>query len=84
IKEVRASCGCTQPSYPFLPILPGEEGAIGVRFDSKGKLGKQKPVITVVTNADPKIYKLFLDGFVDAPKENKDSLVSKKDSLSKK
>ncbi|NNE28362.1 MAG: DUF1573 domain-containing protein, partial [Saprospiraceae bacterium] len=31
IKEVRASCGCTQPSYPFLPILPGEEGTIGVR-----------------------------------------------------
>ena len=66
IKNVTASCGCTQPSYPFVPIAPGEEGFIGVVFDSKGKLGKQKPTITVVTNARPHTYKLYLDGFVDA------------------
>lgn len=68
IKDVRASCGCTQPSYPFVPIKPGEEGLIGVVFDSKGKLGQQKPTITVVTNARPHTYKLYLDGIVDAPR----------------
>ncbi|MEO1628783.1 MAG: DUF1573 domain-containing protein [Bacteroidota bacterium] len=66
IKNVKASCGCTQPSYPFIPIEAGEEGYIGVVFDTKGKLGKQKPVITVETNADPSTYKLYLEGYVDA------------------
>ncbi|MEM9920731.1 MAG: DUF1573 domain-containing protein [Bacteroidota bacterium] len=66
VKNVRATCGCTQPSYPFIPIAPGEEGYIGVVFDTKGKLGKQKPMITVETNADPPTYKLYLDGYVDA------------------
>ena len=66
IKNVTASCGCTQPTYPFIPIPPGEEGSIGVVFDSKGKLGRQKPTITVVTNARPSTHKLYLEGFVDA------------------
>ncbi|MEL6863853.1 MAG: DUF1573 domain-containing protein [Bacteroidota bacterium] len=65
IKDATASCGCTKPSYPFIPIAPGEEGYIGVIFDSKGKLGMQKPSITVVTNASPKTYKLYLEGVVD-------------------
>lgn len=69
ILNVTASCGCTQPSYSFMPIAPGEEGEIGVHFDSAGKLGPQKPTITVVTNASPKIYKLRLDGFVNSPKK---------------
>lgn len=69
IKEATATCGCTRPSYPFIPIPPGEEGYIGVVFDSKGKLGKQKPAITIVTNARPRTYKLYLDGFVDAERQ---------------
>lgn len=66
ITNATASCGCTQPSYPFIPIAPGEEGFIGVNFNSTGKLGPQKPTITITTNASPKTYKLYLDGFVDA------------------
>ena len=70
ISNATASCGCTQPSYPFIPIAPGEEGFIGVTFNSTGKLGPQKPSITITTNAEPKIHKLYLDGFVDAKKED--------------
>ena len=66
ITNVSVSCGCTHPSYPFIPIKPGEEGSIGVVFDSKGKLGRQTPTITVVTNSRPTTYKLKLQGFVDA------------------
>jgi len=66
ITSVSASCGCTQPTYPFIPIKPGEEGKIGVVFDSKGKLGRSTPTITVVTNSRPSTYKLKLTGFVDA------------------
>jgi Protein of unknown function (DUF1573) len=66
ISNATASCGCTQPSFPFNPIAPGEESYIGVVFDSKGKLGRQKPVITITTNSKPAVYEIFLEGFVDS------------------
>ncbi len=65
IKNVDVSCGCTFPSYPFLPIKPGEDGEIDVTFDSKNKIGRQKPTITVVTNGRPRTLKLHLEGFVE-------------------
>ena len=65
IKSVDVSCGCTFPSYPFLPIESGEEGVIDVTFDSEHKVGRQKPTITVVTNARPRTIKLNLEGFVE-------------------
>ena len=65
IKKVDASCGCTFPSYPFIPIEPGKEGTIGVTFNSTGKIGPQKPTITVVTNGRPRTLKLNLDGYVE-------------------
>lgn len=74
VTDVRASCGCTQPTYPFLPIMPGEKGLIGVKFDSKGKLGKMKPIVTITTNAEPAVTRLFLEGFVgDTVKDEKAS-----------
>ncbi len=65
IKSVDVSCGCTFPSYPFLPIEPGKEGAIDVTFDSTNKVGRQKPTVTVVTNGRPRTIKLNLEGFVE-------------------
>ncbi|MEL6636004.1 MAG: DUF1573 domain-containing protein [Bacteroidota bacterium] len=70
ITDVKASCGCTQPSYPFVPIAPGETGQIAVVFDSKGKLGRQKNEIAVVTNARPRTHQLYLKGTVDTEREN--------------
>ena len=52
IKSAKASCGCTTPSYPFLPIAPGESGFIGVTYNSVGKQGFQRATIRVRTN-DP-------------------------------
>ncbi len=69
ISNVKASCGCTQTTYPKEPILPGESGVIGVTFDSKGKLGRQKPFMSVVTNGNPSIYSLYMDGTVDTERE---------------
>ena len=71
ISNAKATCGCTQPSFPFVPIAPGEEGYIGVVFDSKGRLGRQKPMITVTTNAKPATYEIYLEGYVDSPEEMK-------------
>lgn len=66
INDVQVTCGCTKPFYPFVPIQPGETGKISVHFNSKGRLGSQKPKITVYTNAKPKTYELFLEGVIDA------------------
>ena len=65
IKKVDVSCGCTFPSYPFIPIEPGETGKIGVTFNSEHKLGRQKPTVTIITNASPRTYKLYLEGVVE-------------------
>ncbi len=62
ISNAVASCGCTTPSFPFIPIAPGEEGYIGVVFNSAGKLGKQRPSITLTTNVGTK--KVYLMGYV--------------------
>ena len=66
VTDATASCGCTKPSYPFIPIEPGGEGYIGVVFDSKGKLGRQKPSVVITTNADPASYTIYLEGYVDS------------------
>jgi hypothetical protein len=64
ILEAEATCGCTHPSYPFIPIAPGETGKIGVTFNSAGKMGVQRPSITVTTNGIPKTIKVNLEGVV--------------------
>ena len=49
ITGARGSCGCTVPTYPKKPILPGEEGVIEVRYDTK-RLGKFRKTVRVTTN----------------------------------
>lgn len=74
VKNATATCGCTSPSYPFIPIAPGEKGYIGVTYNSVGKSGVQTPVVTVVSNSKEKIVKLKLTGQV-LPKEEKSTEV---------
>jgi len=69
IMSATASCGCTRPSYSFLPVAPGESTQVSVVFDSKGKKGVQESTVTVVTNAYPKTYYLKLRGKVEIPEE---------------
>ena len=82
IENAKATCGCTQPSYPFIPIEPGESGFIGVRYNSVGKEGSQKPLITITTNASQEPITLMLSGFVTKPEEEEKSTEETKvDSL---
>ncbi|MCK5821459.1 MAG: DUF1573 domain-containing protein [Bacteroidales bacterium] len=34
ITKVGTTCGCTSPSYPKEPIMPGKKGTIKLRFDA--------------------------------------------------
>ena len=64
IDNVDVSCGCTMPTYPIIPIGPGETGEIGVIYNSKGKFGTQKPSITIKTNATQPLVKLYMSGSI--------------------
>ena len=84
IKSASASCGCTQPSFPFLDIPPDEKGHIGVTYYSVGKEADQTATITVKGNFKQDSIVLFLTGTV-LPKETeeeKDTLIyEKQDSI---
>ena len=68
ITNAVASCGCTTPTWPKTPILPGKEGEVSVTFDSAGKVGLQDKQITVTANTDPAQTVVHLIGEVLAKK----------------
>ena len=70
ISDVSATCGCTVPTWPKEPVLPGEKGEISVVFDSNGKNGSQMKQVTVLTNAVPSTKVLKLKGEVIVPISN--------------
>ncbi|MEZ0483711.1 DUF1573 domain-containing protein [Fibrella aquatica] len=53
INNITASCGCTTPDWPRDPVAPGEESAVRVRFNSRGKQGEQRKTVTVYANTQP-------------------------------
>jgi hypothetical protein len=65
IISATGSCGCTLPTIPSTPIAPGEKGVIVVKYTAKNKVGRQAPLITVVTNGYPRIRKVSLQGWVE-------------------
>ncbi|PJJ84327.1 DUF1573 domain-containing protein [Mucilaginibacter auburnensis] len=68
ITNAVASCGCTTPTWPKDPVLPGKEGEISVTFNSAGKVGLQDKLITVTANTDPAQTVVHLIGEVLAKK----------------
>jgi len=85
ILSAKGSCGCTQPSYPFVEILPGESGFIGVDYNSVGKWGDQKVNIRVSSNARNSEYILYLKGHVNSKEKSieVDTLSKHKESKQK-
>ncbi|MCB9015369.1 MAG: DUF1573 domain-containing protein [Lentimicrobiaceae bacterium] len=50
LSSVKSSCGCTVPSWPREPILPGKKESIKVKYDTN-RLGPINKSITVMSNA---------------------------------
>ena len=50
LSNVKASCGCTTPSYTQKPVMPGETGTIKVKYNTNNVGGFSKTV-TVTSNA---------------------------------
>ena len=50
LQNVKASCGCTTPSYTQKPVMPGQQGTINVHYNTNNVGGFSKTV-TVTSNA---------------------------------
>jgi hypothetical protein len=68
ISNAKGSCGCTVPDWPREPIPVGEEAAITVVFDTKGKGNvdgrSQSKRVTITANTDPVNTYLTIKGSV--------------------
>ena len=51
LQKVRASCGCTTPSWSQKPVAPGDTGYIKVTYNASGRPGSFTKTITVTSNA---------------------------------
>jgi hypothetical protein len=66
INNITASCGCTTPDWPREPVAPGEESAVRVRFNSRGKQGEQRKTVTVYANTQPTMTDIEFKVLVNA------------------
>ncbi len=64
IQNARGSCGCTVPSFPKQPIMPGESSEIEIRYDSK-RLGKINKTVTITTNEGGEPHVLKVTGQIE-------------------
>jgi hypothetical protein len=51
LSKVETTCGCTATSWTKDPVRPGDSGEISATFNSTGKKGAQRKVITIYSNA---------------------------------
>lgn len=69
ISNAKGSCGCTVPSYPKEPIMPGAVGYIKVKYDTK-RVGAFTKYVTLTTNATSNTStRLKIYGTVEAEAE---------------
>ena len=65
ISEAHGSCGCTVPTYPKEPIMPGKTAEIKVRYDTH-RVGPFSKSVTVNSNAKNSPVVLRISGTVEA------------------
>jgi hypothetical protein len=63
IKTAKGSCGCTVPTYPKEPIMPGESNVIEVRYDTQ-RVGAFNKSVTLTTNETSDTHTLTIKGEV--------------------
>lgn len=66
LTNVRASCGCTTPTWPKEPIKKGKKGTIIVKYNTR-IIGGFTKFITVYSNAKTTPVKLKITGKVTNP-----------------
>lgn len=71
LSNVRASCGCTVPTWPKEPVLPGKEAVITATYNTQGRPGKFNKTITIESNADESSKVVTISGEVIKPEADK-------------
>ena len=66
IKSAKGSCGCTVPTYPQEPVMPGETKTIDVSYDTN-RPGAFTKTVTLTTNETPDTHTLTIKGEVLVP-----------------
>lgn len=70
LNNVQPSCGCTAPSWPREPIMPGKKEKIVVVYSPGAYRGNFSKTITITSNASNNNLVLTIKGNVkDKPKE---------------
>lgn len=70
LSNVRASCGCTTPTWTKEPVEPGQTGAITVTYNPNGRPGRFQKTVTITSNASEGTKKVYIKGEV-IPKQAK-------------
>jgi hypothetical protein len=65
ISNIQTTCGCTTPNYEKgTAISPGETSEILVRFNSRGKVGRQDKKVTIFANTPESVHAVYMRGNV--------------------
>ena len=70
LSNVRASCGCTTPTWTKEPVEPGQKGSITVTYNPNGRPGRFQKTVTITSNATEATKKVYIKGEV-IPKQAK-------------
>ena len=70
LSNVRASCGCTTPTWTKEPVEPGQKGSITVTYNPNGRPGNFSKTVTITSNATEATKRVFIKGTV-IPKQAK-------------
>ncbi|MBQ3998954.1 MAG: DUF1573 domain-containing protein [Paludibacteraceae bacterium] len=64
LSNVRASCGCTTPTWTREPVEPGQTGSITVTYNPNGRPGRFQKTVTITSNATEPSFKVYIKGEV--------------------
>ena len=64
LSNVRASCGCTTPTWTKEPVEPGQKGSITVTYNPNGRPGRFQKTVTITSNATEPTTRVYIKGEV--------------------
>ena len=64
LSNVRASCGCTTPTWTKEPVEPGQNGSITVTYNPNGRPGRFQKTVTITSNATEPTVRVYIKGEV--------------------
>ena len=65
ISQVKASCGCTTPSWTKAAVAPGDTGTVTAQYNPLNRPGSFRKSVTVTANTQPTTRVLYILGTVN-------------------